>query len=827
MKMEQEREYTQQNLREINQLMQNLNYSSSHTRLCTAQVFDSQSRHAEDKTLCMMFNRNIRFLLKANLAKYKRLHDIINAIHAMIPSEITTRPSRVKTRALLPFLGDLAKSIMGVATSEDVKHLQETVLQVAKTVNTELNVFKKSTLDMSSFVSKTNTQIETLIKNVKEVSMENLILIANASESWDARLEYLNNLTLHTADWIFHANLLMNQYEAFFMGIQALTAGHLTPNVIDESTLKAGLTHVLFEIQKISQTLTLAHAVPNFFYKHGTFIYKAVENTLYITLQVPITTVRENFDLFEIKTFSLPIAGQNHVTKPENLPFAVAIASDRDTYLVLNEVEAENIMENHHSIVHKIFYFAKFETCMSALIENSLGRIEGNCHYSVQPSKTISEIHHLTENAFLLINVTSYTLKCGRTTTQKQGCLTCIINVPKKCEVTEGSHFIPLQMTDSNQTVEGHILNLPVANKFFSREELSFDLGSPLGEPPDIALPKFKFFEHNMTKKFANMDVQTLDLRKAAEAVKTDSVIVGSLSEAVVLGDFEAPQSFWFSYPGIAVMGTGSGVIGLAALVVLLSIKVRKLTITVALLQQVTMAKTQLVLKYGNTEKIVEEVNQNVTAEAGEPFHKLLIEISNKTGPLAVTIVVIVAILGFILYTWCKKRCNKNAMHTKLDLMMEVLAEQGSLCIFLKRFRGQPSDYKITADAQISQVQVKGLIFPTITFFWKNVQIFDKITRKTVKIKSSYRISMLTAIKLRGMLKRECVAKPVWRKEKWEMLRIECGNFTEMQEETVQRRAEVYPMHEFSQSTMSLITGEATNRSQQPAHLYPILKIVQ
>ena len=78
-----------------------------------------------------------------------------------------------------------------------------------------------------------------------------------------------------------------------------------------------------------------------FDYKHGTFVYRMENKTLYLTLQNPITVWEQNFHVYEIQTFPMTVQKTNHIIKLENVPKAIAISEDKQYYYELTEKQLE------------------------------------------------------------------------------------------------------------------------------------------------------------------------------------------------------------------------------------------------------------------------------------------------------------------------------------------------------------------------------------------------------------------------------------------------------------------------------------------------------
>jgi hypothetical protein len=304
--------------------------------------------------------------------------------------------------------------MFGTATSKDVQMLAKAVVQMTETSNRELKIFKKTTADMSSFAEKSNAQMEKLIANVQTVSIQNFKIYENLTQTFATRMLYANNITLHLSKWIFHTTLLLNHYESFLEAVTALSNGKLHPFLVDEDMLKNAISHVADELMTNYTEHRIIYTSPKFYYTYGKYVYGVVNNKLYITMRIPLTTIEQPFHLYKVERFPMIIDVNEHVTQIMGIPEAVAISRDRSRYLTFgNNEDFQRAQNNFHSEIQSSFRKKTEGVCIIDLFVDNRDAIDKNCKYTVSPNAKQSMIYHWNESSYLLINVKQYKLTCG------------------------------------------------------------------------------------------------------------------------------------------------------------------------------------------------------------------------------------------------------------------------------------------------------------------------------------------------------------------------------------------------------------------------------
>jgi hypothetical protein len=378
--------------------------------------------------------------------------------------------------------------------------------------------------------------------------------------------------------------------------------------------------------------------------------------------------------------------------------------------------------------MRRVFTPTKQKSCILALFQGKTTDIHQYCKFSIKMHSIEKGIRYLRDSTFLLMDVPQYNLTCGEKTEEIQGCDLCTLTLKANCSLNTGQHFIPPVMSSDpssiNTTVQ-HITNIALISQFFNNntiESLSADLLQ--ASAPQITLPEFKFYTHNISEKFAQDNKIKLDLSKAAKSIVDDGVIIQGLSEAVVLGEIAVDSNFWLSIPGFTL----EGALGLNLILIInmfyLLFRVRQLAIIVMVLQANLIkanAQQPFVLNY--YDKINQVTNET---DAVLPMHSVFVTVTARVWPYLLACLVALAMVLNLTYKLWKTICKPKSLNMHFHVMLEFTANQRSTFIKILKLNGQASDYRAIATDYIRNITIEGFLRPKLRFCWDTIVFQDQ-----------------------------------------------------------------------------------------------------
>ena len=384
-------------------------------------------------------------------------------------------------------------------------------------------------------------------------------------------------------------------------------------------------------------------------------------------------------------------------------------------------------------------------------------------------------IYHISKSTFLLIGVENYTIQCDQEKAETFiGCQNCLITLKSKCSWSNERWWIPKSLTqtlNADHSVQKHVTNLGMLLKFFDEKRLEKIQGDTLlNSELQVKLPQIRLYEEKVQNAYVRDKKSAMQLNHVAEMVKSDKVILSSLSEALVSGEISL-DNFWISTQGIILESTSILVGLLIANGIYLQYQQRKILITLALLKA-HITKTE-------ARNIIEKLDYFVTSTPGNENSKcrgqeIIIEMSNNIYPHLLTLIAILVIVYFIARRIYYKIYAKFCRIPKTTLALEFNMGRKSVLIKLCNINGQFEDFEGTAIDYIKNISIGGILRPEIHFKWPSFKITNIVTQYSYNLKGHYRLSWSDAWDMKEILRNPFVCFPVMiRGKKMYRLRVQ------------------------------------------------------
>ena len=358
-------------------------------------------------------------------------------IYALLPEVTKThrfRKSRLRSyRApLSPVVGTILRSLFGTSTTEDTDMLKTHMMEIADTQNKEITIMKKQTAALSSFVEQSTERMDKLTAAVKLGPLDNLHLMQTASKNLYRTSDYQTALLSYAITLENAIQLVQTKYAELLMAIETLINGHLSPFLVPAETLNATLYDIQAHLRSRGR-YSLIYTTPGWYFHRSSFVYAREKETLFITLQIPLTTFQTGFTVYEIKQYplALPNSDQNTM-RLKDLPSGFAIDDSREFYYTLTKQELDDIGVHHHAYPRTIYTKTRPWSCLTAIFQDEKSEVDRLCMYEIITNTLKPTISLVKDNKYLLTKVDNYTLLCPDGSRVKEGCQQCLISPPPK-----------------------------------------------------------------------------------------------------------------------------------------------------------------------------------------------------------------------------------------------------------------------------------------------------------------------------------------------------------------------------------------------------------
>ncbi|XP_060071257.1 uncharacterized protein LOC132551165 [Ylistrum balloti] len=407
------------------------------------QKFPFVSERPSPCSNCPWYSEAMEEILALHRQTAVDVGTILGEIKTLLPHHSLVRiPMARKRRSFLPFIGSLAKTLFGTATSSDLTSLSRNVAllranqqKMAKATSHQIDIF---TAAIRNFDYRIDNVFRGITDNHEAIQQlgENFNNSIITSQVAQARL--LAAMTKQTR----LALTIQTRFEELLMGVLATMQGKLSPLIIPLHTL----TNVLSHMQSIVQPhgFYLTHSHPSFYYKHAKFtIFRRFSNIL-ISVQFPITTV--TLQLFKLNTFPIPLnKTTKHGTQLHTSKDHLLLSQDGNLFSEVSSKDLQSCSQSNHIWHCDQHYILRNDTRRSRLFSLFHGKksdINDNCIFHFVQDIIQPSIIQLNHSHLVLINVSDITLTCKNSKTAEKGCSFCIIAIPCRCSLSSSSMYI-------------------------------------------------------------------------------------------------------------------------------------------------------------------------------------------------------------------------------------------------------------------------------------------------------------------------------------------------------------------------------------------------
>lgn len=249
-----------------------------------------------------------------------------------------------------------------------------------------------------------------------------------------------------------------------------------------------------------------------------------------------------------------------------------------------------------------------------------------------------------------------------------------------------------------------------------------------------IDIPQFKIYNHSFSNFLVNDYKNHLNLTKMAETAKQEGVIFQHLSEPLLEGEISV-KSAWPDLNGMLGL-TATSMAGLTFLYCIWSFfKIRKLATALLVLERTAQVRSAtlppFVYKVETTTSNANFLNMSFFQEL--TLSHILFAI---IGILVSTIVII------IIYR------SRQSNHFTY-LLMELTTGSSCSVVTLAKLPLCPSYWTFNVPPSIQKLEVLETFKPKLYITWENFTVTNKLTSKSIEVKTIVKLSLFHAIKLK------------------------------------------------------------------------------
>ena len=666
----------------------------------------------------------------------------IETIENLVPERNNILKSRTK-RSILPFIGDLSKSLFGTATVEDVQLLAKHINALNRLTDNVVKSVQQHEDHLSSYIQTVDDRFTNIVKGIKENELAITHIHTQLYETFDNLERSFTTMSVLMSKQIEKSGKLESVFQELLEGIFDLVKGKLSPHLIPPKIILQCIRDIQNILHDKFSGFHLIHTNPKEIYKNVQSIYPRKGPKLFISVKFPISPFPAPLTLYKVLSFPVPMnETSKHATHLVDLPEFIALTNDMQYYVILTPTDLSKCENSRVQWCkfNKVLTPITHTSCILALFKNDKNQVKQHCDFRVSLNHIQKRIVYISHTSILVYGINLLELDCKDGQRMIQGCKFCIIEIPCECSVSTTEMYLPprLSACHINTTSKVHPVNLALLQQFFNDSSLQSIDGNSLFETPlKSSTPNFQVYKHNIHDVIADDRKGHLSLEKMAEAARNESVIFRSLTEPLLSGDISIDQS-WPTTDKIILYATAAVAIFSLIAFIVTFLKLRKVLVILTVLQNVNINKAN-----ASTLPSLVYKNDNTTPAPTELFFKIDLTIDHYI--LAMCILILLFLVSKLIYKY-KNKCSKTVLLAELtngETCVHIPLRAMSLC---------PNYWNINVPKEVSIISIQGLVSPIVYFEWDQFDMTNKLTGTKMQVKNHFSISMLKGRKVRQIL---------------------------------------------------------------------------
>ena len=701
----------------------------------------------KDEDTCVLIGHVLAQINTVRAETSARLNDTLETVYKLIPESAQIK-GRGK-RSLLPFLGQLSRSIFGTATLDDINVLARHINELSHRTMKISNAIEQHGAHMSSFMEKANKRMDNLMTGVKNNEMAITYIHTQLQTSIRDLQNNFEQMTSILTKQIQNSNHLNHQLDEIKLGIIDLVKGKLSPLILPPELLQNTIKEIQALLNSKYPEFYVTHTPVDQMYKYENFLYARYNNSLFITIKLPISAHKSNLKLFDVKSFPVPINNTSpQATQLLDLPSNFAISADQQFYTMLGDSELNRCKGEKplHCFFNKPLTPITTESCILALFTNSKEKVHALCNFRFLQNAITPSIHELGISSVVVYRSPILSMECSKQHKMIKGCDYCILALPCRCSLFTEKFYFPPRLTachiHTNNVTKLHPFNLVLLQEFFDNTKIqNVFADTTYANPLNVTVPNFKIYQHDMHKVIADDKNSHLSLSRMTDQMKNDQVIFQSLTEPLLEGQIKIEKQ-WPDLNAFLIFATMAAITVCISFMTWTFFRMRKLTALVTALSQSTLTKAMST----NVPSFIYKQAPSKQSEAANTFN---IDFEVAWDHI-IFLLCLINFIWFLLNTYSViKHNNRNKSMIKLEVT------SGDLCVLLSVMQLPlcPVHCRIEQPSDISSLSVKGPWYARkLKVNLENFSVTNTLNNKTLSVPKSIKISYFESRKLDKIL---------------------------------------------------------------------------
>jgi len=257
-----------------------------------------------------------------------------------------------------------------------------------------------------------------------------------------------------------------------------------------------------------------------------------------------------------------------------------------------------------------------------------------------------------------------------------------------------------------------------------------------------------KLAQLTYTNLMAQNDKLKLEMSNVIDSVKADKMVIHSLADKVYY-DAQLEPPLFGTWQDWTLVGIGGTIVLIILQLMYLTVKIRKLMITVTVLKQICHVDG-LVLKYQPTN--VQAIANNAT-QSGLWLQEEILKKLEEFPWIWLFLGLLIGALITVIICWANNKCCKGKTVAGTIIGLNVTNGETGKIIKLMMCHAPMSDLDVKSTNAPSGLIVKGFLKPRLSFYWDG-ELKIKSLRLTKSIPNVALLTLAEARELKKIIKR-------------------------------------------------------------------------
>jgi hypothetical protein len=502
----------------------------------------------------------INELFQMRESMLRQLQSHLNKTYDMVQHlQEETRPQRAASW-VPTWLSRLFSSVTGLAESQDLDTLKQTMAKLSSVVADQSEAFAASQNHIAQIMQVQSDRIDSL-QRLAEISHRGVVEMSLMVKAFKRNQNDTNAILRQMLFYVRKFNTYLLDIESLEQSLQTLFNGHIPIALVPFEDMRRMITSLQQFLHDHHPHLTLVHDDLLYYYREAKFVVFRKASQLFIHVTAPISSFEPRFRLFSIQKLPLAVHGSEGIYSILSHPYKAIAVSDSHYFEISDEMDIASFpryIDIHRSGIHILN--KDTPSCSMALLDGDLSTVKQLCTYHVVMGPLPQQVVRLSTTRVFVSNISSLLFQCDNGVINKSSEVRntqAALSLPCACEVLADQYVIPrlVRTCSSNDAVDflnvtAYTINLLYLSHFFDKSELQKITASTVFQtPPNITVPALDTNTQEFQAELAISQQSRFELNGLLNATRSQQSVFQSLGHFALQKVWESnmrDQSFDF-----------------------------------------------------------------------------------------------------------------------------------------------------------------------------------------------------------------------------------------------------------------------------------------